>query len=263
MRVASLIGGGLVCLVVLVAVFASQIAPGDPAAMVARPMLPLFSPGHLFGTDQFGRDVLAGVVHGARISLLVGVAAALATLGLGTAVGLAAGFLGGFADAVAMRVTEAFQTVPTFLLALALCGVMGASLTTIVVAIAIASWPLSARLVRGEVLRLRTLEYVDAARMAGLRPLSIALTVVMPGALVPVAALFGVTVGEAILVESALSFLGLGDPNVFSWGAMVANGRTLMRTAPAVALLPGMAIAVTVLGISLLGDRFATRQRPS
>lgn len=261
-RRGAIAGAAVLTGVLLVAALAPWLAPGDPLDIVARPMLPpLADPDHPAGTDRLGRDVLSGLVHGARVSLFVGCAAALATLGFGTLVGLLAGFAGGAVDAVLMRVTEAVQTVPTFLLALALTGALGPSLGTVVVAIALASWPLSARLVRAEVMRVRTLDYVAAAQLSGLPPLVVAVAVVLPGAVQPVVALFGVAVAEAILVESALAFLGLSDPNVVSWGAMVAEGRAMIRSAPHLVLLPGAAIALTVLGVSLLGDVFAASPR--
>jgi peptide/nickel transport system permease protein len=139
-------------------------------------------------------------------------------------------------------------------LALALVSVLGATATNVVVAIALSSWPPTARLVRAEVLRVRTLDYVDAARVAGRGTLAIAFVEVLPGALQPVVALVGITVGEAILVESALAFLGLGDANLQSWGTMVANGRATLRVAPTLVILPGLAIALAVLAVSLTGD---------
>jgi peptide/nickel transport system permease protein len=253
---------GLVLLagLAVLALAAPLLAPGDPLDMVARPLLPpLADPAHPLGTDQLGRDVLAGLLHGARVSLAVGLAAAAAALGLGILVGTVAGFRGGMVDAVLMRLTEAFQTVPTFLLALALVGVLGASIGNVVLAIALASWPPAARLVRAEVLRVSTLDYVDAARLAGMRPLAVAFVEVLPGALQPVVALIGVTVGEAILVESALAFLGLGDANLVSWGGMIANGRALIRTAPSLVVLPGLCVALAVVAVSLAGDGLAAR----
>lgn len=255
-----LIGPALLLLLALAALLAPMLAPGDPLDMVARPLTAPFSDARFpLGTDQLGRDVWAGLVHGARVSLVVGLAAAAATLGAGILIGTLAGFWGGFADDALMRLTEAFQTVPTFLLALALVSVLGASAGNVVLAIAVASWPPAARLVRAEVLRVKTLDYVDAARVAGRAPLAIAFIEILPGALQPVVALAGITVGEAILVESALAFLGLGDPNLQSWGSMVANGRALIRTAPSLVVLPGLCIALAVLAVSLTGDGIARR----
>ena len=255
-----ILGGLALLAIALIALFAEAIAPGDPLNMVARPLTPPFTdPRFLFGTDQLGRDVLAGLVHGARVSLTVGAAAAAAAIGVGVLIGTLAGFSIRLVDDALMRVTEAFQTVPTFLLALALVSVLGASAVNVVIAIGISSWPPTARLVRAEVLRLRGAEYVDAARLAGRAPLAIAFLEVLPGALQPVVALVGITVGEAILVESALAFLGLSDPNLVSWGGMVANGRALLRTAPYLVVVPGIAIAIAVLAVSLAGDGLAKR----
>jgi len=237
---------------------APAIVAGDPLDIVAQPMVsPLADPAHPAGTDRLGRDMLAMLVFGARVSLFVGLAGAAATLVIGVLIGLLAGFVGGTVDTVLMRITEAVQTVPTFLLALALTGAIGPSLLTVIAAIAVASWPLSARLVRAEVMRVMTLDHVAAARLCGLGPVAVALRVVLPAAVLPVVALFGITVAEAILVESAIAFLGLSDPNLLSWGAMVADGRASLRSAPHVVILPGLAIAVTVLGVTLVGDGLA------
>lgn len=255
-----LLGGLVLLTIALIALSASWIAPGDPLNMVARPLTqPFADPRYLFGTDQLGRNVLAGLVHGARVSMTVGAAAAAAAICVGVLVGTVAGFSGRMLDNGLMRITEAFQTVPTFLLALALVSILGASALNVVVAIGISSWPPTARLVRAEVLRLKGSDYVDAARLAGRGSLAIAFMEVLPGALQPVVALIGITVGEAILVESALAFLGLSDPNLVSWGGMIANGRALLRTAPYLVVLPGIAIAVAVLAVTLAGDGLASR----
>lgn len=259
-----LVGAACLALFAFVAAAAPWLSPGDPLDLLARPMLaPLTDPRFPLGTDHLGRNVLAMLIHGARVSLVVGLAAAAGTIGIGILVGTLAGFLGGRPDAVLMRITEAFQTVPTFLLALALVSVRGASTINVVLAIAVSSWPATARLVRAEIMSLRQREYVDAARMAGLHPLEIAFREVLPGALHPVVALVGVTVGAAILVESALAFLGLSDPNQVSWGALIAEGRQVIRVAPHLVTLPGVAVALAVLSVSLLGDAVGTRLSPA
>lgn len=257
-------GGVLGCLcllaIALIALFAGMIAPGDPLNMVARPLTePFTDPRFLLGTDHLGRNVLAELVHGARVSMVVGAAAAAAAIGIGILVGTLAGFSDRLVDDVLMRITEAFQTVPTFLLALALVSILGASALNVVIAIGISSWPPTARLVRAEVLRLRRAPFVDAARLSGRSPLVIAFMEVLPGALQPVVALIGITVGEAILVESALAFLGLSDPNLVSWGGMIADGRALLRNAPYLVAIPGIAIAVAVLSVTLAGDGLARK----
>jgi peptide/nickel transport system permease protein len=246
---------GWLAFVAFVAIAAPLIAPGDPLDFATTPMVrPFTDPAYPLGSDQLGRDVWAMLVHGARVSLAVGLTAAAGALVIGIAVGTTAGFVGGRVDDVLMRVTEAFQTVPTFIL--------GGSTLNVVIAIAISSWPATARLVRAEVLSLRHRDYVDAARMAGLHPLEIAFREILPGALHPVLSLVGVTVGAAILVESALAFLGLSDPNLVSWGGMIADGREVIRIAPYQVLIPGIAVALAVLSVSLLGDAVGARLAP-
>jgi peptide/nickel transport system permease protein len=153
-----------------------------------------------------------------------------------------------------MRVTEAFQTVPGFLLALALVSVAGGSIATVVLAIALASWTDPARIARAEVLAIRESDYVANARVAGMHPVVIALREVLPNALPPVLALSAVIVAAAVLIEAALSFLGLGDPNRVTWGGMIAEGRTVLRSAPYLSIIPGIALMATVLGVYLLGE---------
>jgi peptide/nickel transport system permease protein len=232
--------------------------PRDPLAIVAPPLLrPFQDAGVPLGTDRLGRDVLAGLMHGARTSLVVGLAAAAAALAIGALVGTLAGFAGGLADEALMRVTEAFQTVPNFLLALALVSVAGGSIGTVVLAIALGAWTDPARIARAEVLAIRGSDYVANARVAGMHPLAIALREVLPNALPPVLALSSVIVAAAVLTEAALSFLGLGDPNRATWGGMIAEGRTVLRSAPWLSIIPGVAVMLTVLGVYLLGEGLA------
>jgi peptide/nickel transport system permease protein len=252
---AGLAGATFLALLTAIALLAPWIAPGDPLAMSGAPRLgPFADPSFPLGTDRLGRDVLAGLVHGSRLSVGIGVATAAIAILAGATVGTLAGFLGGIVDAVLMRIADAVQTVPMFLLALALIGAFGPSATTVVIAISIAAWPAPARLVRGEVLSLRERDFVSGCRVIGMPPLRIAFGEVLPNALAPLAALAGTLVASAILVESALAFLGLGDPNYVSWGAMVAEGRAVMRTDPFLVAIPGAAIAATVLAVTLVSD---------
>jgi peptide/nickel transport system permease protein len=245
----------LLLAVALAALAAPWLVAGDPEAMVAPPLLrPFADLAYPLGTDQLGRDLLAGLVYGARVSVLIGLAAAGAALGIGMVVGTLAGFLGGWVDAVLMRMTDGFQTIPTFLLALALVSVLGPTNGTVILAIAVGSWPGPARLVRAEILGLRSRDFVAGCRAIGMRPLRIAFTQVLPNALASVVSLVGVLVAAAILIESALSFLGLGDPNLVSWGSMVAKGSGQLRTAPYLVAIPGIAIALTVLSVTLASD---------
>lgn len=249
------------CLLVLLAAMALAaplLFPGDPLAIVGRPMTaPFTDPALPLGTDRLGRDVAAGLMHGARTSLLVGLATALVTLTAGALVGTVAGLAGGLVDEALMRVVDAFQIVPGFLLALAFVSVTGASLPVIILAIALGAWTGPARLVRAEVLSIRERDYVAAARVIGMHPAEIALREVLPNALPPVLALTAVIVATAVLVEAALSFLGLGDPNVVTWGSMIAEGRNVLRTAPHLSIVPGLGLVATVLGVYLLGEGLA------
>lgn len=248
-------GAFILCMLGLVALLAPVLFPGDPQAIAGPALVRPFTDWALpLGTDRLGRDVLAGIVHGARVSLLVGLATAAAAIGFGALVGVTAGFAGGIVDEALMRVAEAFQTVPAFLLALAFVSVVGPSLLVVVFAIALSTWPSPARIARAEVLSLRERDFVAADRVIGMRPIEIAFRKILPIALPSVLALSSVIVANAILVESALSFLGLGDPNAVTWGAMIAEGRTVLRSAPWLSIIPGLALVLTVLGVYLAGE---------
>jgi peptide/nickel transport system permease protein len=222
---------------------------------VQRPFLPPFSlPTVPLGTDALGRDVFAGIIYGARVSLLVGLVSTLAALVLGVPLGAIAGYFGGRVDDALMRFTEFFQTIPSFALAIVLVAILQPSIYSIVASIAIVSWPPVARLVRGEVLSLRTREYVQAAIVTGQTNRWIIWHEILPNALSPVIVLASLMVATAILLESSLSFLGLGDPNLISWGYMVGAGRTVIRQAWWITVFPGLAILLTVLGLNLIGE---------
>lgn len=245
----------LLALLVLAAVSAPFLFPGDPLAIAGPPLTPPFTdPVFPLGTDRLGRNVLAGLFHGAQASLAVGLAAAAVSIIFGALVGTIAGFAGGLVDEALMRVVDAFQTVPGFLLALAFVSVSGASLPVVILAIALGAWTGPARLARAEVLSIRERDYVAAARVIGMHPAEIALREVLPNALPPVLALAAVIVGNAVLIESALSFLGLGDPNIVTWGSMIAEGRNVLRSAPFLSIVPGIGLVVTVLGVYLLAE---------
>ena len=251
-------GLAVLCLLALTALFAGVLFPRDPLSIVGPALLPPFSDASLpLGTDRLGRDVLAELVHGTRASLAVGIAAAFVALVFGLLIGTLAGFAGGLVDEALMRVVDAFQIVPAFLLALAFVSVIGASLPVVVLAIALGAWTGPARLARAEVLSIRERDYVAAARVIGMRPLEIALSEILPNALPPVLALSSVIVASSILVEAALSFLGLSDPNIVTWGSMIAEGRNVLRSAPFLSIMPGIALMVTVLGVYLFSEGLA------
>ena len=260
-------GAILLLLLALVALFAPVLHPGDPLAIVGPPLAPpLTHASNPLGTDRLGRDVAVELLYGTRTSLLVAVAAAAMALGIGAIVGTLAGFLGGIVDEVLMRITEAFQTVPAFLLALAFVSVAGPTVPSIVMGIALGAWTQPARIARAEILSVRERDFVAAARVIGMRPIEIAFREILPNALTPVISLAAVIVAAAVLIEAALSFLGFGDPNRVTWGSMIAEGRTVLRSAPFLSIVPGIALIVTVLAIHLVGRGFMAAtgvRRPS
>jgi peptide/nickel transport system permease protein len=249
------IGLVIVAVAIFIAIFGPTIFPTSPWRMVQRPFLaPLTNPAVTLGTDALGRDVFAGLVYGARVSLLVGMVSTLVALIVGVPIGALAGYFGGRIDDALMRFSEFFQTIPSFPLAIVLVAILQPSIYSIVVAISIVTWPPVARLVRGEVLSLRSREYVQAAIVTGQSNAWIIWREILPNALSPVIVLASLMVANAILLESSLSFLGLGDPNLMSWGYMVGAGRTVIRQAWWITVFPGVAILVTVLGMNLIGE---------
>lgn len=249
------IGAILLACLIAMALLAPMLFPGDPQALVAKPLIAPFTDSAFpLGSDRLGRDLLAGIFHGARTSLLVGLTAAVTAIAGGMVMGTLAGFAGGLLDEALMRVVDAFQIVPGFLLALAFVSAMGPSLGGIIVAIALGAWTGPARLARAQVLRLREADFVAAARVLGMHPAEIAFRQIMPLALGPVLALASVIVAGAVLTESALSFLGLGDPNRVTWGGMIAEGRNQLRSAAYLSVIPGFALVLTVVSVYLFGE---------
>ncbi|MFJ3057036.1 ABC transporter permease [Herbaspirillum sp. NPDC087042] len=241
--------------VVFCAATASLFYEESPWSMVASPLVAPFTDASLpFGTDMLGRDLAAGLLYGARMSLLVGVVSTVVALLLGIAVGAAAGYCGGRVDDLLMRLTEFFQTIPQLAMAVVIVAIFSPSVTTIVGAIALVSWPPVARLVRAEFLTLRQREFVQAAVVIGQRPLRIIATQILPNALSPIIVTASFMVATAILTESSLSFLGLGDRNMMSWGFMIGASRTMLREAWWMSVWPGVAILLTVLAINLIGE---------
>lgn len=251
---AGAIGAAMLVAMALLALGAPWFYPGDPWAMVGDPNLPPFSPGHPFGTDMLGRDVAAGVAHGARVSLLIGVVATVVAVVVGTVLGAVAGYSGGWVDDFIMRFTEIFQTIPGFLLALLMVAIFGPSLYSIVGAIGVISWPSVARLVRAEFLSLRTRDFVKAAVLGGQSSARIVFFQILPNTLSPIVVAASLMMATAILLESAISFLGLGDRSMISWGFMIGAGRTTLLQSWWLSAIPGVAIFITVLGLNLLGD---------
>ena len=249
---------GLLGLAILIGLlFAALAGPRlygvDPFEIVGAPFQP---PGGdpLLGTDYLGQDILAALLQGGRATLLVGFSAALITVVIGVTFGALAGFFGGRVDAALMKVTEFFQVLPTLLFAMVLVTLFGQRIAITTIAIGIVSWPPTARLTRAEFLRLRGLDFVKAARAAGAGPLYLIGRVILPNAAPPIVVSATLAIGTAVLFEGALSFLGLGDPNVMSWGLMIGQNRAYALEAWWTVLLPGAAIFLAVLGVSLVGD---------
>lgn len=253
-RPAGIVGLSILGLVCLVAAFAPMIAPGSPWDMAGMPFARPGDPTMWLGSDTMGRDIWTGVVHGARVSLLIGVASTLAALAIGVTLGAVAGFSGGIVDLLIVRVTEIFQTIPNFVLAILLVAILTPSLSTIIFAIALVSWPPLARLTRAQVQAVSQREFVQAARCQGQSAASVLVRHVLPNAISPIIVTGSLTVAAAILIEAALSFMGLGDPNHMSWGYMIGSGRTVIRQAWWMSLFPGLAILITVVAINLVGE---------
>lgn len=248
------VGGVVLLLLALAAaVLAGVVSPGDPFRIVGKPFQPPLS-GHLLGTDMLGRDLAAGLLYGARTTLLVGLVATLIATVLGVTIGGLAGYFGGRMDSLLMRFTELFQTIPFFLFAILLVAVLGPAIGNVIFAIALVSWPPMARLVRGEFMVMRNREFVQACVSMGMGHARIIVLHVLPNVVSPIIVTGSLMVASAILIESGLSFLGLSDPNTMSWGFIIGSGRSVLRTAWWICAAPGVAILLTVMAINLVGD---------
>jgi peptide/nickel transport system permease protein len=253
-RPTALFGFVVFAAIVVIALAAPLIFARGPFAIVGMPLLPPGSPGLPVGSDVLGRNMMIGLAYGARVSLLVGISATLCAAGVGVLLGSVAGYYGGVVDDLLMRVTEFFQIIPAFVLLMVLVAFLQPSIESAVIGIALISWPQVARVVRGEFLSLRSREFVEAARTLGMRDAAIIFTQILPNALPPIVVISSMMVGNAILAESALSFLGLGDPNLLSWGSMIEGARSAMWVAWWTTVLPGLSIMITVLSLNFIGD---------
>jgi peptide/nickel transport system permease protein len=249
------IGGCLLLIVLAMAAFAGTVFPNDPLDMIGAPLQkPFVSAEEWLGTDSTGRSVAAQLMYGARTSLLIGFIATGVAVLTGILVGAVAGFYGGWVDTLLMRITEAFQIVPSFILLLVLVVVFGSDIQTLALVIGTVSWTAPARLTRAEFLSLRGREFVQACRGLGMSDLSIIFREILPNAMPPIIVYTSVVMALSILLESALAFLGFSDPDVASWGKLISDGRKVLRTDWTVAFLPGLMILITVLSVSLLGQ---------
>jgi peptide/nickel transport system permease protein len=247
------VGVGLTLALVIVAACAGAIAPVDPFASVAPPLSPP-SRAHALGTDDLGRDLLAGIVHGARTSLLVVLSVTLLASVIGVTIGAVAGYRGGSTDDVLMRLPEFVQVVPRFFLAVLIIALFGPGLDRLVLVLGLTSWPAIARVVRAETLSLARREFVEAAHALGAPAARVLTRHVLPNALPAAVVVVSVNAGTVILMEAGLGFIGLGDPHSISWGYLANNAQRFLRLAWWMALFPGAAIALAVLGLNLFGD---------
>jgi peptide/nickel transport system permease protein len=243
-------------IILVAAVFAERLAPYGPNEQdILKRLQPPGVPGHVLGTDEVGRDILSRLVHGARISLLVGVIAVGLSCPLGVLVGLVAGYAGRRTDDVLMHITDIQLAIPTILLAIAVVAVLGPGLPNVIITLSVTGWTLYARLVRGETLTVKTRDFVQAARANGAGDTRIVLRHVLPNVFSPVIVVAVFAVANMIVLEATLSFLGLGvEPSVVTWGRMLNGGRLYLNTAWWLTAFPGLAIFVTVLAVNLLGD---------
>jgi len=250
------VGGFLMLGMLLTALFANQLQTHDPIATDAAQSLARPGADHWLGSDHLGRDIYSRIVHGARVSLIVGLSSTLLGSVLGGIIGLLSGYVGGKTDLITQRVMDILQGLPLLVLALVMSAALGPSIPNVVIAISIPIIPRAARVIRASVLSIREMQYVEAARAVGLRHLRIAFRHILPNTIGPFIVLCTAQLGSAILVEAALSFLGLGVPEPYpSWGRMLSvSAAEYAQKAPWLVLFPGVAISLAVFGSNLLGD---------
>lgn len=253
----AMVGLVIVLILIVIAIFANQIADYNAVAIKQNVAIRLQGPSaaHWCGTDEFGRDIFARLVHGARISLLVGVVAVCIALVTGGTLGAIAGYFGGVIDNVIMRVMDIFLSIPILLLAIMIVSALGSSMMNLMIAIGLASMPTFARIVRASVLSVKDQEFVEAARAIGAKNHHIILRHIIPNCLSPIIVQATLRVATAILSTASMSFIGLGiQAPAPEWGAMLASGRAYIRDAPHIVVIPGLLIMITILALNLLGD---------
>lgn len=249
------IGTILLLLIIIIALSADWFFPGNSLRLAGRPLQwPLTNPKFILGTDQAGRNIAAQLFHGAKVSLIIGLISTFIAIIIGVVIGAISGFYGKWVDDILMRLTEAFQILPNFLLLLVAVAVFGSTINIVVIAIGVVSWPPVARLTRAEFLSLRNREFVQAGKTIGMSSTRLMFKEILPNALPPVIMYASVILSTSILMESALAFLSLSDPNISSWGNLVGNGRLVLRQQWYVSAIPGIAILLTVLSASLVGQ---------
>lgn len=248
------IGLAILTLIALMAILAPVIAPDGPFKLGATRLLPPLSEGHLLGTDHLGRDMVAQIVYGARVSLVIGIVAASISLVVGMLVGSVAGYYGGATDLILSRITDMFLIIPAFFLIIIIVATLGSGIVYVMIVIGLTAWPASARLMRSQAITLRERTFVQALRALGESSPRILFRHIIPNGIQPLIANASLDIASAILIEAGLSFIGLGDPNKATWGRMIFDGRATITSAWWVSIIPGIAIIVTVLGFYLVGD---------
>ncbi|MGC4192427.1 MAG: ABC transporter permease [Thermomicrobiales bacterium] len=256
------IGLALLIFIALCAIFADVIAPDGPFKLGAPKLLAPGSSGHLLGTDHLGRDILAQLVYGARVSLMIGFVAAGISLIVGVVIGSIAGYYGGWVDILLSRMTDMFLIIPAFFLIIVVVATLGSGIIYVMIVIGLTAWPTSARLMRAQVLSLRERTFIQGLKALGESDRRILLRHIVPNGIQPLIANASLDIASAILIESGLSFIGLGDPNQATWGRMIFDGRTTILTAWWTSVLPGIAIILTVLGFYLVGDGISYVMNP-
>ncbi|MEJ7760675.1 MAG: ABC transporter permease [Gemmatimonadaceae bacterium] len=255
-RRAGAFGFALLSVMLLAGLLAPVLAVADPFALTGPSLSPP-SVDHPMGTDALGRDLFSGVLYGTRTSLLIAAAVALLASACGVTVGIVAGYRGGLVDDLLMRITELFQVMPRFILVAVMIALFGPGLDRVVLTLGLTSWPTLARVVRGEILATRNLEFVLSAEALGATRTRIFWRVLLPQVLPSVLVLVGLMLGQVLLLEASLGFLGLGDPNTLTWGSLAGQAQGYLRVAWWLPLFPGLAITLTVLGFNLFADGLA------
>lgn len=252
----SAMSGLLVLLLVIVlAVLAPVLYPVDPMRIVGPPEVwPFKDLRFPLGTDSLGRDIMSLIVHGARSTLAISMGAAISTILLGIGIGASAGYFGGKVDDGLMWLTELFQSIPSLIFALAIVSIIGGALVNVVIAIALVSWTPIARLTRAEFMAWRNRDFVSACMTMGMGDLRLIVAEILPNAIAPIIGISSLTIASAILFESTISFLGLGDPTTPTWGRLIGEGRTLVRTSWYVCAIPGFSILFVVFALALVGN---------
>ncbi len=256
-RTSGWVGLGLVVLAIGTAILGPSLAPHDPFAITGGSLVPP-SPDHPMGTDALGRDLFSAILFGARTSLLVAGTVGFIAFVVGTAIGMLAGYHGGWIDNLLMRVTEFFQVIPRFFFVILAVALLGPGLGRLILTIGLTSWPVLARVARGEVMAMRDLDFVRAAEALGSSTSRVVGRQLLPNVLPSVGVALGLLFGQVLLLEATLGFLGLGDPGAISWGTLAAQSQGFLRVAWWLALFPGLAIASTVLGANLLADALSS-----